>query len=88
MENWQMCTCNQHASTETPAAVVNGVTFKVEDMTCAHCAGTIRNALKEAMPHAAVSIDIDSQEVTVGGDPEAAAAVIREAGYEPKVLAH
>jgi len=82
-----MCTCSQHSSTETPAAV-SGTTFKVEDMTCAHCAGTIKSALKEAMPEAAVSIDIDAQEVTVDGDADAAAAAIREAGYEPRVLVH
>ena len=81
-----MCSCSQHASAEATTASVNGVTFKVEDMTCAHCAGTIRNALKEAMPQSAVSIDIDAQEVTVDGDADAAAAVIREAGYEPRVL--
>jgi len=83
-----MCGCSEHTSTETPAATVSGVTFKVEDMTCAHCAGTIKSALKDAMPQAAVSIDIDAQEVTVDGDAEAAAAVIREAGYEPRVLVH
>ena len=81
-----MCTCSQHSATTASPAAANAATFAIEDMTCSHCAGTIRSALKEAMPGAAVVIDIDLRQVTVDGDPDAAAAVIREAGYEPRIL--
>jgi copper chaperone len=61
------------------------VTFKVADMSCAHCVSTIRNALKTGLPGAEVSIDLEAHEVTVAGDTTAAAAIIRDAGYEPQL---
>lgn len=64
----------------------SGATFKVEDMTCGHCESTIRKALGETMPGAAVTIDLASHEVTVAGDAAVAEKTIREAGYEPQRL--
>lgn len=61
--------------------------FHVEEMTCAHCASTIRNALEAGLPGSAFTVDLDTQRVTVAGDPAAAAAIIRDAGYEPVPLA-
>lgn len=83
-----MCTCSNHAAAAATAAPISGSVFKVDDMTCAHCAGTIRNALREAMPGVQIDIDMEQQQVTVDGDADHAAAVIREAGYEPKLLVH
>lgn len=83
-----MCTCNHHSTTDATAAPAHGTVFKVADMTCSHCAGTIRTALNTALPGAAVAIDVDLQQVTVDGDPVAAEAAIRDAGYDPRPLVH
>ncbi len=83
-----MCGCsNSQTQTSAPATVV-GVTFSVEDMTCSHCAGTIRNALKTGMPGTEFAVDLENQRVTVTGDPAVAEAVIRDAGYEPVLVTH
>lgn len=58
-------------------------TFRVADMSCNHCVGAIRSALEERLPGAAVAIDLAGKTVKVGGDPAAAEAAIRDAGYEP-----
>lgn len=82
-----MCSCHEH----TPLAAgekVEGATFKVTDMTCGHCAGTIRKAFDQMMPGVEVGIDLDKREVTVAGDAVAAAETIRAAGYQPQPLAH
>ena len=60
--------------------------FKVEDMSCGHCVSTIRQALAAGLPDAAVAIDLGTKEVRVAGDAAAAAAILREAGYEPVLL--
>ncbi|GEO84366.1 MULTISPECIES: heavy-metal-associated domain-containing protein [Alphaproteobacteria] len=57
--------------------------FQVEDMTCGHCEKAITKALAEALPGAAVTIDLKTHEVTVAGDAEKAEEAIREAGYTP-----
>jgi copper chaperone len=63
-----------------------GVVFRVPDMSCGHCVAAIREALHEAMPEAAVSIDLEARRVSVFGDAAAAAAAIRDAGYEPTAM--
>jgi copper chaperone len=83
--------CSNHdvqreASTKTTS--VQGATFQVDDMTCGHCAGTIREAIELTLPGSAVAIDLDKHLVTVSGDAVLAAQAIREAGYEPQLLAH
>lgn len=62
-----------------------GVThlFQVEDMTCGHCEKAITKALDEALPGAAVTIDLKAHEVAVEGDVVKAEEAIREAGYTP-----
>ncbi|MEO5807954.1 heavy-metal-associated domain-containing protein [Devosia sp.] len=59
-------------------------TFTVNDMTCSHCVGTLTRALNEALPGAAVEIDLASHKVRVNGDAVVAAEAIREAGYTPE----
>jgi copper chaperone len=59
-------------------------TFTVVDMTCGHCEKTVRAALAEVLPDAAVTIDLASRTVTVEGDRAAAEEAIREAGYSPE----
>ncbi|WP_027485957.1 heavy-metal-associated domain-containing protein [Allorhizobium undicola] len=63
--------------------MTGNVEFVVDDMTCGHCEATVRKALAEGLPGAAVSIDINARTVTVEGDAMAAEAVIRDAGYTP-----
>ncbi|AYD00185.1 heavy-metal-associated domain-containing protein [Neorhizobium sp. NCHU2750] len=58
--------------------------FTVSDMTCGHCEKTVRAALEEALPGAAVTIDLSARKVTVEGDREKAEEAIREAGYTPQ----
>jgi copper chaperone len=81
-----MCGCSTSHAQSTPA-IVSGATFAVEDMTCSHCAGTIRNALEAGMPDTDFAVDLQAHRVTVAGDPAIAEALIRDAGYEPVLLA-
>jgi copper chaperone len=57
--------------------------FKVEDMSCGHCEKTIREALQQALPGAAVAIDLPGHTVAVDGPAAKAEDAIREAGYTP-----
>jgi copper chaperone len=61
-------------------------TFTVADMTCGHCEKTVRAALAEALPGAAVTIDLASHRVMVEGDGATAEEAIREAGYSPEAM--
>lgn len=58
--------------------------FSVPDMTCGHCEKTVRGALAEALPGAAVAIDLAAKKVTIEGDAVKAEEAIREAGYSPE----
>jgi copper chaperone len=59
--------------------------FNVDDMTCGHCVARVTQALKEADPAAAVTIDLPAHKVTVDGSAarDAYAEAIRGAGYTP-----
>ena len=60
--------------------------FLVPDMSCAHCAATIRKAVAEVDASAQVDIDLDRHLVTIES-PAAAApleSAIRNAGYSPQ----
>lgn len=59
-------------------------TFTVNDMTCGHCAGTVRKALEEALPGAAISVDLGTHKVEFTGDRAKGEEAIREAGYTPE----
>lgn len=58
--------------------------FTVSDMTCGHCEKTVRGALADVLPDAAVTIDLATHTVTVQGDAATAEDAIREAGYSPE----
>jgi copper chaperone len=53
-------------------------------MSCAHCVGTVRKALEEALPGAEIAVDLDTHRVSFTGDRAKAEAAIREAGYTPE----
>ena len=60
--------------------------FRVDDMTCGHCASTITKALKETDPNARVTIDLGQHLVMVEpteADTQELSNAISEAGYTP-----
>ncbi|MBB2904480.1 copper chaperone [Rhizobium sp. RAS22] len=59
-------------------------TFLIPDMTCGHCEKTLRGALSDVLPAAAVNIDLSTHRLTVTGDAATAEEAIREAGYSPE----
>jgi copper chaperone len=61
-------------------------TLIVNDMTCNHCVGTVRNALETALPGARVEIDLASHKVSFTGDRARAETAIRDAGYTPEAV--
>src|SRR5690606_10008003 len=62
------------------------VNFRVNDMTCGHCAGTIRAAIITAAPQADIEVDLSARRVAVEGvtDIDTVERAIREAGYTPE----
>jgi copper chaperone len=90
-ERKDMCGCSSHQSgdigrigtTETPTGV--SITLRVEDMTCGHCAGTIKQAVETALPGTQVQANPASKLVSIEGTADLAAvsAIVTEAGYTP-----
>ena len=82
-----MCSCQQHAKPAAEMAVPagNAVSFQVEDMTCGHCAGTIKKAIEDQLPGTAVTADPASKLVSVVGasDFSAVRSIVAGAGYTP-----
>lgn len=62
------------------------LSFRVEDMSCGHCAGTIKGAIEGSIPGARVEADPVRKLVSVSGATDRAqvAALIAEAGYTPE----
>ena len=62
--------------------------FKVEDMSCAHCVGTIEKAVKALDAGAVVKSDLASKTVEVSSRADAGAvrAALAEAGYEAQAI--
>lgn len=82
-----MCSCQQSASAASAAAPSpdQAISFQVEDMSCAHCAGTIKQAIESQLPGTAVAADPTSKLVSVRGSTDFAAirAAVAAAGYTP-----
>lgn len=66
---------------------VSGAVIAADDMSCGHCVGTIEQALRAGMPGVRFAVDLAAHRVTVAGDGGRAAALIRDAGYSPVLLA-
>ena len=62
--------------------------FEVRKMTCNHCVRAVTAAVQGVHPAAEVEIDLGRGTVRIEGDvdADAAAAAIREEGYEVRVL--
>jgi copper chaperone len=79
--------CSTHQTQETqiverdPAAL----TLRVEDMTCGHCAGTIKKAIETGLPGTQVEAEPASKLVSVRGSTDLISikALVTEAGYTP-----
>ncbi len=59
--------------------------FKIEDMSCGHCASVITKTVKALDSAAKVEIDLAQKKVTVESSEERAviAEALTEAGYTP-----
>lgn len=82
-----MCGCST-PQTQTTQAVErdpNALTLRVEDMTCGHCAGTIKKAIETGLPGTSVEADPASKLVSVRGSTDLSSieALVSEAGYTP-----
>jgi len=83
-----MCSCEQHSRPATDSAAntaPGALNFTVEDMTCGHCAGTIKSAIESALPGTTVNADPASKLVSVKGfgDYAAIKSIVSGAGYTP-----
>jgi len=81
-----MCSRQSSSITSSAIAIPDGaIAFRVADMTCGHCAGTIRNAIEGRLPGSIVTADPASKLVSVRGSADFAAmkAAVSEAGYTP-----
>lgn len=63
----------------------NVLAFQVEDMTCGHCAGSIKQVIESALPGTRVDADPASKLVTVhgGGDYSTIRSIVTGIGYTP-----
>ncbi|NBJ09455.1 copper chaperone [Microvirga sp. SYSU G3D207] len=82
-----MCGCSPHQSQsdQTVARHPDALTLRVEDMTCGHCAGTIKKAIETGLPGTSVEADPASKLVSVRGSTDLTSikALVSEAGYTP-----
>lgn len=81
-----MCSSHQHSHDQATTAAVSGLSVRVEDMTCGHCAGTIKSAIESSIPGAKVSADPQAKLVSVEGASDIAqiSNIIKLAGYTPE----
>jgi copper chaperone len=87
-----MCGCSTHQSGnagETAIPKDSNLTLRVEDMTCGHCAGTIKKAVEAALPGTQVDADPASKLVSIRGTADLATvkAIVTDAGYTPSAAA-
>ncbi len=63
------------------------MTFRVQDMSCGHCVGSITRAVQTVDPGAQVTVDLGQHLVMITQtqeDGSAMALAIAEAGYTPQ----
>lgn len=63
--------------------------FKVNDMTCSHCASTVDKAVRSVDPGAQVTIDLTAHHVEIRSEKPALvfATAITDAGYSGELQA-
>ena len=84
-----MCGCQSHSEKTTPhtqTQAAGALSFRVEDMTCGHCAGAITKAIETSLPGTRVQADPASKLVSIQGTSDRAAivAIVTAAGYTPQ----
>ncbi|MCG7392953.1 heavy-metal-associated domain-containing protein [Microvirga sp. ACRRW] len=87
-----MCGCSTHNTGNAGQTAIpqdGSLILRVEDMTCGHCAGTIKKAVESTLPGTQVDADPASKLVTIRGqaDLSAVKAIVTEAGYTPSEAA-
>ena len=84
-----MCTDHQHRDDHkgSHAHESHALVLRVEDMTCGHCAGAIKNAIESTLPGTKVHADPESKLVKVSGPADLARLheIVTSAGYTPSV---
>lgn len=83
-----MCSSQQHSNSASQTVATppqTGLNFRVDDMTCGHCAATIKKAIETTLPGTTVDADPASKLVNVTGfgDYAAIKAIVTGAGYTP-----
>lgn len=80
-----MCGCSTHQPGKAVEHDANALILRVEDMTCGHCAGTIKKAIETGLPGTQVEADPASKLVSVRGSTDLSSikALVAEAGYTP-----
>ncbi|MBF9234536.1 heavy-metal-associated domain-containing protein [Microvirga alba] len=81
-----MCSKHQHSNDQASTAATGaGLSVRVDDMTCGHCAGTIKSAIESSIPGAKVTADPQAKLVSVEGASDLAqiSSIITLAGYTP-----
>jgi copper chaperone len=81
-----MCSSHQHSNDQVSTAATGaGLSVRVEDMTCGHCAGTIKSAIESTIPGSKVTADPEARLVSVEGAADLAeiSNIITVAGYTP-----
>ncbi len=82
-----MCSSHQHQNDDSAdhARDPNALTFRVDDMTCGHCAGTIKKAIESTLPGTEVDADPESKLVSVKGPADLSRVheIVTLAGYTP-----
>ncbi|MEN5082859.1 heavy-metal-associated domain-containing protein [Bosea sp. TWI1241] len=71
------------ADPSSTASAAPAMELTVADMSCGHCAQTVKAALERGLPGTAVEADAQSKRVSVAGSTDRAAAIrlVAEAGY-------
>ncbi|MGO4705266.1 heavy-metal-associated domain-containing protein [Microvirga sp. 2MCAF38] len=81
-----MCGIHQHSHDQASTTVSGaGLSVRVDDMTCGHCASTIRSAIESTIPGAKVTANPEARLVSVEGASDLAqiSRIITLAGYTP-----
>ena len=82
-----MCGCSTHSTqaSQVVARHPDALILRVEDMTCGHCAGTIKKAIEAGLPGTTVEADPASKLVSIRGSTDLTLikALVTEAGYTP-----
>ena len=83
-----MCSGSNHVQKTDAQASADDLKFRVEDMTCGHCAQSITKAIQKVVPAAKVHADPVSKVVAISGvcDLALVTAAVTKAGFTPTLM--